>query len=56
VNDIKEGEEIDVDTNTGIIKNITTGKEYHSNPIPEFMQELIVAGGLFNYAKKLIKP
>ncbi len=55
VNNIKEGDEIEVDTNTGIIKNITAGGEYRSNPIPEFMQELIAAGGLFNYAKKIIK-
>ena len=55
VNNIKEGDEIEVDTNTGIIKNITAGGEYRSNPIPEFMQELIAAGGLFNYAKEIIK-
>ena len=55
VDNIKEGDEVEVDTDTGIIKNITAGEEYHSNPIPEFMQELIAAGGLFNYAKKIIK-
>lgn len=55
VNGIKEGDEIEVDTDIGTIKNITSGRIYHSNPIPEFMQELISAGGLFNYAKKIVK-
>ncbi len=55
VNGIKEGDEIEVDADTGTIKNIISGAIYHSNPIPEFMQELIAAGGLFNYAKKIIK-
>ncbi len=54
VDDIKETDEIEVDIDTGIIKNITTDKEYKSNPIPKFMQELINSGGLFGYAKKLL--
>jgi 3-isopropylmalate/(R)-2-methylmalate dehydratase small subunit len=35
----------------GIVKNITTGKEYPFKPIPEFMQQLLVAGGLMPYLK-----
>ncbi len=54
VDDISDTDEIEVDADTGIIKNLTTGKEYKSTPIPEFMQELIASGGLFGYAKKLL--
>ncbi len=52
--DIKDGDEIEVDADRGVIKNLTTGKVYKATPIPEFMQELINAGGLFGYAKKLL--
>ncbi len=52
--DIKDADEIEVDADRGVIKNLTTGKIYKATPIPEFMQELINAGGLFGYAKELL--
>ena len=52
--DINDTDEVEVDADTGIIKNLTTGAEYKSTPIPEFMQELIASDGLFGYAKKLL--
>ena len=48
---IREGDELEVDSQTGTIKNITTGQTYHAQPIPPFMQQLIEAGGLMNYVK-----
>jgi len=35
----------------GTITNTTNGKVYNFIPIPPFMQELIAAGGLMNYAE-----
>jgi len=52
VDGIKEGDEIEVDANRGIIRNLTTNKEFTSMPVPAFMQELIAAGGLMAYTKK----
>jgi 3-isopropylmalate/(R)-2-methylmalate dehydratase small subunit len=49
---IKEGDEIEVDADRGVIKNITSGEEYTAKPIPPFMQELISAGGLIEWTKK----
>ena len=49
--EIKEGEEISIDLDNGEITNNTTKKTYKFIPIPPFMQELIAAGGLINYAK-----
>jgi len=49
---LKEGDEIEIDAQNGIIKNIKTTKEYKVKPIPEFMQELISAGGLIQWIKK----
>jgi 3-isopropylmalate/(R)-2-methylmalate dehydratase small subunit len=49
--EIKEGEHISIDMDAGTILNTTSGKTYSFTPIPEFMQELLNAGGLMNYAK-----
>ena len=52
---IKEGNEIEIDADKGIIKNITKNEQYTAKPIPSFMQELISAGGLIEWTKKRIK-
>ncbi|MDT8316868.1 MAG: 3-isopropylmalate dehydratase small subunit [bacterium] len=48
---ISKGDELDIDTDSGVIQNLTTGKSYNAQPIPPFMQELIEAGGLIEYVK-----
>ncbi|MGN8913267.1 3-isopropylmalate dehydratase small subunit [Anaerofustis butyriciformans] len=53
-NDIKVGDEVKVDFNTGIISNLTTNKEYKAQPFPEFMQKIMKAGGLVEYTKEKI--
>ena len=53
--EIEEGHEVSVDMNAGTITNKTTGKSYNFAPIPEFMQELIDAGGLMNFAANEVK-
>jgi 3-isopropylmalate/(R)-2-methylmalate dehydratase small subunit len=52
---IKEGDNIELDADNGIIKNLTTGEQYKAEPIPPFMQELIAAGGLIEWTKKRLK-
>ncbi len=52
VEGIKEGEEIEVDADRGVIRNLTTNREFKVAPVPSFMQELIAAGGLMAYTKK----
>ena len=47
--EINQGDEVKVDFDTGIITNITTGKSYKGQAFPEFMQNIINAGGLVNY-------
>jgi 3-isopropylmalate/(R)-2-methylmalate dehydratase small subunit len=49
---IRETDEIAIDADNGIIKNLTTHEGYKANPIPPFMQELIDAGGLIEWTKK----
>ncbi len=52
---ISEGDIVEIDASKGIIKNITKNETYSVKPIPPFMQELVAAGGLINYAKKKFK-
>ena len=49
--EIKELDKIEINPQNGEIKNITQNKTYKFTPIPPFMQELIDAGGLINFAK-----
>ena len=43
---ISEGDNVEADLDNGIIRNITTGKEYKTAPFPEFVQKIIEHGGL----------
>ena len=54
VDGIKEGDEIEIDLSKGLIRNVTTKKEYRSTPFPPFMQGIIDAGGLIEYVRKKI--
>ena len=47
--DIDEGNEVEVDFDTGVITNKTKNKTYQAVAFPEFMQNIISSGGLINY-------
>ncbi len=55
VDGINDGDEIEVNLSTGAIANLTSGAKFSANAIPPFMQELIDAGGLINYARSRVK-
>lgn len=44
--DIKDGDEVAVDFDTGVITNVTTGKTYQAESFPPFIQNIIAKGGL----------
>ena len=44
--EISEGDEVEADLDNGIIRDLTTGKEYATAPFPEFVQRIIENGGL----------
>ena len=48
---IEDGDELEIDFNSGIIKNITKNENYKGEPFPEFMQNIINSNGLINYIK-----
>lgn len=48
---INDGDQIEIDTDTGAIKDITTGKEYQASAFPAFIGEIISSDGLVGYTK-----
>ena len=46
---IENGDEVEVDFDSGVITNKTKGTSFKGQPFPEFMQKLISSGGLVNY-------
>ena len=51
VKKISANDELNVDTATGTIENLTTGDVFHAHPLPGFVQDIAKAGGLINYLK-----
>jgi 3-isopropylmalate/(R)-2-methylmalate dehydratase small subunit len=43
---IREGDEVEINFDTGVITNITKGESYQAEPFPEFIKEMIQKGGL----------
>ncbi len=52
VNNIKNGDTLEVDLTSGKIVNLSSGKTFTAKPYPDFMSELIAAGGLIEHTKK----
>lgn len=51
VKSIEAGDELDVNFDTGVIKNLTKDEEYQGEAFPEFMQNIINNNGLIGYIK-----
>ncbi len=50
--EISEGDVIEADMDSGIIRDLTTGREYKTQPFPEFIQKIIENGGLMQSVSK----
>ncbi|MFP2995342.1 3-isopropylmalate dehydratase [Spongiivirga sp. MCCC 1A20706] len=48
------GDELEYDPDSGIIKNLTNGKEFQSVPAAPFVAEVAEAGGLMNFVREKI--
>ena len=48
---IENGDEVEIDFDTGIITDKTTGKTFQAQPFPEFIKDIINAGGLLSSLK-----
>jgi 3-isopropylmalate/(R)-2-methylmalate dehydratase small subunit len=54
VAEIEGGDELAVDLASGRIENVTRGTTYRAEPFPEFLQQIIAAGGLVGYTRQRI--
>ena len=52
VDGISEGDRVEADMDNGVIRNLTTGKEYKTAPFPEFIQNIIENNGLIESISK----
>jgi 3-isopropylmalate/(R)-2-methylmalate dehydratase small subunit len=55
VKSCKPGDTLEVELGTGEVKNLTKGQTFKAEPYPDFMLELISAGGLIEYTKRKIR-
>ena len=46
---IQTGDEVEINFDTGVITDVTTGASFQGQAFPEFMQKIIAAEGLVNY-------
>ena len=49
---IEDGHEVEADLDAGVIYDRTTGKEFSTQPFPEFIQKIITNGGLVESIRK----
>jgi 3-isopropylmalate/(R)-2-methylmalate dehydratase small subunit len=52
VDKTEAGDTLEVDLSSGRIKNVTNSMTFTAKPYPDFMAELISAGGLVEYTKR----
>lgn len=51
---IDEGDEIEIDPDSGVIHDLTKGTQFESAAFPEFVQTIMSKGGLRGYAEEVL--
>jgi 3-isopropylmalate/(R)-2-methylmalate dehydratase small subunit len=54
VDSIKDGDSLEIDMAGGLIHNPSRGETYKTTPLPLFLQEIVEAGGLVEYTKRMV--
>lgn len=49
---ITADDELELEPETGEIRNLTRGESYRAQPLPDFAREIMAAGGLMNYVAR----
>ncbi len=49
LNEVSDGDLLEIDLSAGGIKNLTKNKVYKTQPFPLFLQDIVKQGGLINY-------
>ena len=50
---VSDGDIVEANIKTGVVKNVSTGKTLNARPIAPFLMEMLEAGGLIQMAPKL---
>ena len=50
----RDGDEVAVDLDTGVIEDKTTGETFTAAPFPPFIQKIIAVGGIENFVREKI--
>jgi 3-isopropylmalate/(R)-2-methylmalate dehydratase small subunit len=50
-NGVESGDEVEIDLAAGTITDITRGATYQAQPFPDFLRDIIAAGGLIPYTR-----
>ncbi|HWQ40837.1 MAG TPA: 3-isopropylmalate dehydratase small subunit [Desulfosporosinus sp.] len=53
--EIKEGDVVEIDLEKGEIKNLSSGKELFTSPVPKFIREILAVGGAIPYYQAKLK-
>lgn len=51
---VSQGDELEIDMENNVLKNLTTGEEFKIKGLPPFMVEILNEGGLISYLKNHI--
>ncbi len=49
---LEEGDEVEVDLERGVVRNLTKGKEVKFKPYPPMIMEILREGGIYEYYRK----
>lgn len=49
---IDDGDEVTVDVESGIVRNLTKGTDFTTEPLPDFVMEIVRAGGLIGWVRQ----
>ncbi len=51
----RQGDLLEINTETGMIRNLSNLKSFQINPLPDFIQSIISAGGLVEYSRREVE-
>jgi 3-isopropylmalate/(R)-2-methylmalate dehydratase small subunit len=48
----EDGQQVEVDLTTGVIRNLTTGQTFEAEPLDPFVSRIVAAGGILEYIRQ----
>jgi 3-isopropylmalate/(R)-2-methylmalate dehydratase small subunit len=54
VDKIRDGDPLEIDMASGIIYDLSRSESYKTTPLPLFLREIVEAGGLIEYTKRMV--